>query len=567
MSEDIETDPREEQLAQEEIEVTKNSVPIISDKEIEAIFVGGVPLEADESYLQQSFEKFGEIKSVKIINSVKTKKPKRFAIVTFNHHIPSSILMQDHWIMGRKVDVKEYLSGEEANNKLSREKQRKVFVGGLPLTVNNEILKGYFQQFGKVIEANIVYNHETMRSRGFGFVIFQDEKTVQEVLKRYDDHYLYGKWIECKPALLKEEVTTEPSQSMMSPQTPHMFTPNTPAGGRMPKSQMTLPGKPEMKGGAIGAKVLQDQNKISEDSEGEITESAQLSNPAGKKQNLKDPKKGSDAMKLGSEDGSQNDSQGQSPQIPEYNQYGMPQHPPYSYTSYNYQMPPHAMGGHAYGIYPNYSPIMGQRPPMKQYPGFPAYNYQERGFHPGMNMKAMPPSPEYYDDYKYGDTEMPLMRSPIDNQPVFHPMKSPEYGRTGKGQKVMMGDRPMGQYPGYQYAGQPMGPMFPPMPHPGHYDIRSPYDYAQYKSKGEMHAGQPGFYYKNMPMPPYNYDPEDARRGPAPRNEAPNAVGSKPKKSTGKAPKPTEDNKDLKPAKMGKAKQFAEDLDNKNSDE
>jgi hypothetical protein len=48
MSEDIETDPREEQPAQEEIEMTKTSVPIISDKEIEAIFVGGVPLEADE---------------------------------------------------------------------------------------------------------------------------------------------------------------------------------------------------------------------------------------------------------------------------------------------------------------------------------------------------------------------------------------------------------------------------------------------------------------------------------------------------------------------------------------
>lgn len=87
--------------------------------------------------MQQNFLKFGDIKSVKIINSVKTKKPKRFAIVTFSHPIPSAILTQEHWIMGRKVDVKEYLSGEEANNKLTREKQRKVFVGGLPLTVNN----------------------------------------------------------------------------------------------------------------------------------------------------------------------------------------------------------------------------------------------------------------------------------------------------------------------------------------------------------------------------------------------------------------------------------------------
>jgi RNA recognition motif. (a.k.a. RRM, RBD, or RNP domain) len=79
------------------------------------------------------------------------------------------------------------------------------------------MLKSYFQTFGKVIEANIVYNHETMKSRGFGFVIFQDEKTVQEVLKRYDDHYLFGKWIECKPALLKEEVT--PNETPQ--QTPH----------------------------------------------------------------------------------------------------------------------------------------------------------------------------------------------------------------------------------------------------------------------------------------------------------------------------------------------------------
>jgi RNA recognition motif-containing protein len=104
-------------------------------------------------------------------------------------------------MIGRKVDVKEYLSGEEANSKLNREKQRKIFVGGLPLSVNNgnpfssEILKSYFQQFGKVIEANIVYNHETMKSRGFGFVIFQDEKTVEDVLSRYEDHHLYNKWV------------------------------------------------------------------------------------------------------------------------------------------------------------------------------------------------------------------------------------------------------------------------------------------------------------------------------------------------------------------------------------
>lgn len=142
MSEDIE--PEEQHEQQEEQDLKSSSVPIISDKEIEAIFVGGVPADADDVYLQNQFQKFGDIKSVKIINSTKTstlltdpEKPKRFAIVTFNQPIPSSILNQDHWMIGRKVDVKEYLSGEEANSKLNREKQRKIFVGGLPLSVNN----------------------------------------------------------------------------------------------------------------------------------------------------------------------------------------------------------------------------------------------------------------------------------------------------------------------------------------------------------------------------------------------------------------------------------------------
>lgn len=90
-------------------------------------------------FLTEQFSQFGEVKSAKIINSIKTKKPKRFAIIAFSEPVPSSILTQDHYIHSRKVDVKEYLSGEEANNKLNKEKMRKVFVGGLPLSVTNGI--------------------------------------------------------------------------------------------------------------------------------------------------------------------------------------------------------------------------------------------------------------------------------------------------------------------------------------------------------------------------------------------------------------------------------------------
>lgn len=54
MSDDIENSGQDQRVVEEdsgEDNNAKNSVPIISDKEIEAIFVGGVPAEADESSL------------------------------------------------------------------------------------------------------------------------------------------------------------------------------------------------------------------------------------------------------------------------------------------------------------------------------------------------------------------------------------------------------------------------------------------------------------------------------------------------------------------------------------
>lgn len=41
----------------------------------------------------------------------------------------------------------------------------------------------------------------THRSRGFGFVTFMDEDTVERVMEKKNDHQINGKWIDCKKAL------------------------------------------------------------------------------------------------------------------------------------------------------------------------------------------------------------------------------------------------------------------------------------------------------------------------------------------------------------------------------
>lgn len=141
------------------------------------------------------FQQFGDILEIKIIYNKKTKKSKGFAMTKFKHPVDRSILSHAHVIGGRQLEVREYLSEEEAFVKLCEEKNRKIFVGGIPVNIDSKYLKKYFEEFGPVVEANVVYHHETMKSRGFAFVVFENEKTVDIVLERHEDHYIHGTWV------------------------------------------------------------------------------------------------------------------------------------------------------------------------------------------------------------------------------------------------------------------------------------------------------------------------------------------------------------------------------------
>lgn len=42
--------------------------------------------------------------------------------------------------------------------------------------------KNFFSKYGKVVEHEIIRDHETRRSRGFGFIVFDDEQVVDNIL-------------------------------------------------------------------------------------------------------------------------------------------------------------------------------------------------------------------------------------------------------------------------------------------------------------------------------------------------------------------------------------------------
>lgn len=52
----------------------------------------------------------------------------------------------------------------------------------------------YFEVFGKVVSAEVMFNRETHKSRGFGFVTFEDEASVDNVLQT-SQHSIDGKLV------------------------------------------------------------------------------------------------------------------------------------------------------------------------------------------------------------------------------------------------------------------------------------------------------------------------------------------------------------------------------------
>lgn len=78
----------------------------------------------------------------------------------------------------------------------------KLFVGSLPWSISDEELQAAFAQHGNVLSAKVVTDKETRRSRGFGFVEFENESEANAAIQALNGSDLKGRNIivsEAKP--------------------------------------------------------------------------------------------------------------------------------------------------------------------------------------------------------------------------------------------------------------------------------------------------------------------------------------------------------------------------------
>lgn len=62
----------------------------------------------------------------------------------------------------------------------------RIYVGNLPWQVDNARLEQVFSEHGKVVDARVVFDRETGRSRGFGFVTMSSEAELNDAIAALD---------------------------------------------------------------------------------------------------------------------------------------------------------------------------------------------------------------------------------------------------------------------------------------------------------------------------------------------------------------------------------------------
>lgn len=69
----------------------------------------------------------------------------------------------------------------------------KLFVGGLSWGTDDGALRAAFAPFGELVEAKVVTDRDTGRSRGFGFVTFANEASAADARNKMDGQMLDGR--------------------------------------------------------------------------------------------------------------------------------------------------------------------------------------------------------------------------------------------------------------------------------------------------------------------------------------------------------------------------------------
>ncbi|PPD67046.1 hypothetical protein GOBAR_DD36078 [Gossypium barbadense] len=140
-------------------------------------------------------QEYGSPELVEVLYNRETGKSRGFAFVTMSTIEDCNIIIQNldgSEYLGRTLRV-NFSDKPRAREPLYPETEYKLFVGNLSWSVTSEILTQAFQEYGNVVGARVLYDGETGRSRGYGFVSYSTKSEMEAAIQSLNGVELEGR--------------------------------------------------------------------------------------------------------------------------------------------------------------------------------------------------------------------------------------------------------------------------------------------------------------------------------------------------------------------------------------
>lgn len=163
------------------------------------LFLGGLSNKTTESQLRDYCLQWGELSDIVLMEG------RGFGFVTFKEPASAQQFLEtrEHVLDEKKIEAK---AAVPRNSNSGNTLTKKMFVGGTG-EISDEEFRAYFAQYGDIDDCVVLRNKHDGSSRGFGFVTFRDEKSVEKCLVL--THVLNGRQVELKRAVEKDKMAAQ----------------------------------------------------------------------------------------------------------------------------------------------------------------------------------------------------------------------------------------------------------------------------------------------------------------------------------------------------------------------
>ncbi|KAM3210542.1 hypothetical protein ACQJBY_064490 [Aegilops geniculata] len=162
------------------------------------VYVGNLPYDVDSERLAQLFDQAGVVEIAEVIYNRESGQSRGFGFVTMStiEEADKAIETFNRYdISGRLLNVNR---AAQRGSRVERPPRQfassfRAYVGNLPWQAEDSRLVQLFSEHGEVVNATVVYDRETGRSRGFGFVTMASKEDLDSAISALDGQEMDGR--------------------------------------------------------------------------------------------------------------------------------------------------------------------------------------------------------------------------------------------------------------------------------------------------------------------------------------------------------------------------------------